>query len=1719
MSFHRRAFPVLLFTFLFCYFGTFMRAAYAAPPTSLWIEGEKPDAANFEFQKTGFGEKSVLSGGLWLQKSVDGKENVLKALPTEGGVLTYNLDVKEAGDYEVWARIGFEKSRAPFEWRLGTGAWQKVTPETHTTNLMRLATWVEVAWLKLGKNPLASGKTTLEFRYKEANGDRLLIALDAITLVKGAFVPEGLLKPGETYTREQDKKAEAQIYHLPETSANGKRVSVTLNGLWKVARFDDPDMDVRPYVPVTELPKPEGENAYPLRWLGVNVPSNSFDTPELHFGNRIIYETKIEIPASAKGRSFTLHFSATNWIVSVFVNGRFIATHKGVLVPWDADLTLGLRPGEINTLQIAVKSPLYARDAKAVNSTLEGLRNLPLVEQILSFSRWVAPIYPSTKGEGDGLSCGLVAPVTLSAVGSVYVEDVAVRPSFEKKRLDAEVTLFNPLDNGKARRYKVKAEAVNVKTGIVEKEFAVSTVEVRAQDRTVISVGGEWTNPKLWFPVNDPERYLLRSTVTDDNGKTVDVHEQPFGFCEVTTEGTQLKINGVVRNLWNWVEVSGNPKTPEEFLANYRAENNHFYRFSHDSELRKFFPYREAMLDYFDRSGIVGRLSTCIDGMFITYDLHNPIVWENFREHLQQVAKAYRNHPSVIVYSVENELMYINAQNVYGGEMDEIEAKLYEIVKEAKRLDPTRPYMADGGGALAKNLLDIDCPHYPEPAPQFYPETSYTHLQIADHSARWKWDRKRPMIVGESFFYAGKLEDQAWVGGDNVFRGRDRANLGAGTYVRLLVEGYRWDGVTGMCPWVALSNVPGAEKCFSDLAAFTRKRAYRASSGKPNEILVKVFNDTLKDDPVTFSWELTSGGKRIAGGTETFALKAGTSQESLLKFTPSVSEKRVDAVLTLRVSQKGKLGFEDTKSVSILPSAQVLFANRKATPSKPILLFDRSGKLGTYLRENKIVTSPILSLADLKGKVGLLLIGADTLTADEAYSPQILAFAARGGRVIALEQRNPLAGGALPSLVRPTTIAAGYTFPQALGTSLFKNLREADLTDWAGDFPTVINAYAKPAGGAKSLVECGEGLNYAGLIEAPCGQGAIVACQLRVGAKLGIEPAADQLLANLINTYSSYAPAKGKVAVFAEANSPLLKAVEETGVLSERVNELGASLDGAKYRVVIVPGTPQNLAMLNREVPKLKQFTKAGGWVMLWGVTPEGSDAFGELTGIHRPIRPFRLERVTKEAAENPLFATLGNRDLTFYGAQEIMFGDYFLSENVYSNVVGVGENIAPFTKMPDGPADPLSPYKPTFSDNDPYNYVNGLLNSDSWRYIRQIGVGEKGGSVTFGMFLPETLKQINLWNNVNYFKAENIEIVFDGDTANPIKATLPPTGNITEIKLSPARKVEKSVTIHFKTWRGDYPGYSGPKLVGLDNVEFLRETPEAEKGRAVLLDNLGGLVSYPNGKGGILLNQVKLMDNDPNTQNPARKIRLVATLLQNMGAGAKASSVIIPGVNVTYAPVDLTRYANRFLKSRGNGGSPSEVWFGSGQDMSHLRVGTQTLADVDFLVSDYANAPVPQVLMLGSKDAPDPIKNLPREIKGIVLGKMADTLYFLQTAWVTNRVQEWERTDRNYKAPEIVRYRVNYGDGTTVEIPVRLEENVDHWLQKTPKNLPGAALAWRVPSPNAEANAETPTLYAMTWTNPKPGVVITSVDMVSGLNGERAVPALLALTVGTQRR
>jgi beta-galactosidase len=1684
--------------------------------TFTWIECEKPASANFPFEAQGSGEPTLLSEGKWLHKALS-KEELPQQMPAEGFVLRYDVRVPEAGTYQVWARVGFEWVRPPIEWRIGDGAWTRVWTETRTTSLMRLALWSEAAWIPLGQATLPAGATTLQLRYREPGSDgRMIIALDCLALTKGKFVPEGKLKPGESYNREEDRAAAAHVFKVPQQ--NNTRVELSLNGQWQVARYDDPDMDAAPYEPVKSLPSPD---EYPLRWMSAHVPLAD-ERPELVFGHRRLYRARVDVPVTLRRRSFILHFSGTNWIVSVFVNGQFIGAHKGVLVPWDIDITRGIKAGQVNEIIVAVKGVAYARDAKAQNTTLEKSRNLP--GESLQWSRWVAPIYPSTKGEGDGTKSGIVNPVTLIVAGSAYVSDVFVRPSVAKKRLDADVTVTNTTDV--PLPLTLRCEAVHDRTKQVEHSFPPVEATVGAGASKTVTVGGEWANPKLWFPVDDPDLYTLRTTVVE-SGQTLDVHNQLFGFREITMDGIHVRINGIIRNFWNWVGVSGDPATPEEWLKRFRAEGNRFYRIAHDAETRKWLPCREAQLEFYDRSGVPGRLSTCVDGMFITYDLRNPLVWENFDEHVQQVARAYRNHPSVIVYSIENELLYINAQNI-GHNMDEVEQKVFDIVQRAKAVDSTRPYMVDGGGALKGNRLEIDCPHYPEPPTDYYPDNAFTLAKIADHSSRWIWDRQRPMISGESFFYAGKLEDQAWIGGDSVFRGRDFANLGASKYTRLLVEGYRWQGVAGICPWVALERIPGAEKSFSDLAAFTRKRAHRFYAGRENSVLVKVFNDTFSANPVTFEWAITLDGKKVAGGAAQLSIEPGTGVEQTLRFTLPPAAKRQDGELLLRVSQNGVVGFEDDKPVTALtpvrlpieaksnsrsPSRLVGIEGRNS-PNKfgtSVLVFDRSGKIEPTLRGWGFATIKVSALSELKGRSGLLLVGPDTLTAEEAYSTDILAFATRGGRAVVLEQEVPLAGVAMPAPVRSTPRFGGYAFAQALGTPIFANLKQGDFEDWAGNHPTYKRAYLKPTNGARSLMECGDGLNFSAMIEAPAGNGVIVAVQMRVGASLGIEPAADHLLANLLTYYSNYTPSKGVTAVLSPDGGKgflalLPKAIAETGVHTENVSSLAQALTPGKYRVAVVPATAANLQALLQAQAQLTRFTDAGGWVMLWGLEPHGLATFNRLVGWNHQIRPFRLERLTLEKPEHPLCATLGNRDVTMYSPREIMHGDYWLSEHVMSDVVGSAD-AAPFCKMPEGPDDPFE-FKPTFDDHDPYNYVNGMFNSDSWRYIRQIWIPQNGAQpLTFGFRQPATIRQINVWNNLNYWTIKDMDIIFDGDDAHPLRVVLPPHGGINEIKVEPPRRVEKSITLQIRSWRGDPIIRDGRelRLVGIDNAQFIQQLPAEYFQKVQVLDNVGGLVAYLRGKGGILLNQLRLMDNEPNPQNAGKKIRLVATLLQNMGASARSSAVVVPGVNADFTPIDITKYANRHIKPRdGQAG-----WFGDrNRDLGHLTVGQQFLADVLYHVSDYVNAPVPQAIMLGGP-APQ------TEVKGIAINRKADALYFLHAANVTQPVRDNERRRRDFKLPELLQYVVHYADGSTVEVPVLLEENVDHWLQPTPRPLPNARIAWSIPFPNSPSDAPRPMLYSMTWNNPKPEVAIVSVDVVRGKDGHRAAVAVLAVTVG----
>jgi len=948
--------------------------------------------------------------------------------------------------------------------------------------------------------------------------------------------------------------------------------------------------------------------------------------------------------------------------------------------------------------------------------------------------------------------------------------------------------------------------------------------------------------------------------------------------------------------------------------------------------------------------------------------------------------------------------------------------------------------------------------------------------------------------VGESAF-AAHLRYGSYVLGDQAFRSAEDEKIGKARYLRMLYGGYRWAGVAGFFPWDNLHGYEDADKVFSDLYVVPRRQTDRLYAGRENRLLFKVMNDTFSKEPVTLEWSYTIGDEKIAGRAEELRIEPGFGREVTLSIRAPQTDVRLDGTLTLKASQPGAPDYVDERPVPVLPVVEELKVQA------PVTLLDRSGAVADFLRQAGLEFSSIGELAEARGKEGVLLIGPDTLTAEEALGRDLLTFAGRGGRVIVLEQDIPAAGANLPAPVRTTTHYGGYAHPKALGTAVFKDLGKEDLIDWAGGHPVYKNVYEKPTQGARSLAECGPMLPYAPLIEMPAGDGVIVLCQLRVGANLGKDAAADVLLRNLLQHYAGYRPATGVAAIYAPGNKLLAAKINETGSLNQAVGSVAEALDAARFRVAVIEGTKANLAALNAAAQKAQAFQDAGGWIMIAGLKPDAIGEYNRLVGVDHMIRPFRLERVTLESPEFPLAATLGNRELALYSATHLQHSRYWISRNEYSYVID-GLDAAPFTQPPGAPED-IMVYEPTHDDHDPYNFVNGMLHSDHWRYIRQIWVPEEGAEpLVFTFRRPETIAAVRIWNNNTYWTIEDLDVIIDGNQARAYHMTLPDSDAMTELKFPEPVHVEKSITLQIRSWRV----HRNPeqRLVGIDNVQFLRPgTP----GNSVFIDNVGGLVAYPGGKGGIFLNQIKFMDEEPNPENAAKKLNVMGVILQNMGIGARSASVALPGVNLRFTPVEMTDNCTQFLKDRqGRIG-----WFGQkGRDMANLLVGEQTMADVRYHLVDYATAPVPDCIVLGAQGAPE---GMPEKVSGIKVGRKADVLFFLHTANVRRPITERERSSGNFQPPEVLRYVIHYADGETAQIPVLLGVHIDHWLQAEPKPLEGALVGTTVAVPGVDGQKGV--LYSMQARNPRPDAEIATIDVALGAATNRAVPAVLAITLG----
>jgi hypothetical protein len=1660
----------------------FSSATRAAQPY-VWLEGESPTWSNVPVDAAGSGHGQYLSGERVVQLTCDAGE-VAKKIPAEGALFKYDFTLDAEGDYQLWDRIGFEFARCPFDWRVDDRAWQTVKPDDLTCDLMELDFFREIAWYKLGIEKLPAGRHMLEIRVPRAANakgepQRMLYTCDAICITRGEFQPNSRFKPDESGRDQADLAAEQKVFELP-TAAAGERSTVSLRGTWSICRDDE------------QLP---GEVAEPLKaapqrplWRAIAVPGDKAELRhEYLFAHRVWYRARVNVPASLAGRSLVIEFPQNNMNTTVLANGQFCGFSKNAFARFSVDLTKAVKPGQVNEILVGIRDAWYGY-YNDPQDPMKLRRRWNLPARFFSMG-WQAMVYPEWNHPQSGI---LEAP-TLSACGSVYAADVFVKPSVAGKKLDVEATLSNP--SGAAVSGEVVCEAIDPANGRVAKQLPAAPFTLAAGQSQVISVSGPWADAKLWWPKPDAQLYTLRTTLRVA-GKAADTSDVTFGFREWTLDGKLFRLNGIP---WHgWADCFTQP-TRDTWLAYFREHNQRFFRFWAP---QRFYGMedREA-LDFFDREGIVIRRTGVLDGEAMSYLGDRPEeLGRNWIDQLCAQIRGERNHPSIMIWSMENEISFINAINAnWIDKWEKVTAQAWDAIHnghEGQSVDPTRPAMVDGGGAGKDQFLPVQGDHYTDGPLCEYPALAYTANVTGGGRGRWTWDQKRPRFIGEDWFIAGNHPEFSTIGGEAAFGGKAALLPSAGLLIGMLQQGYRFADYGAWHFWMNQTDADDTQyRFFAPRAVFCREWDWTFGSGQTVERNLGVFNDTFDSTPMQLTVELTVGGKQVSLGRQTLTVEPGCRKEMPLKLAMPKVDARTEGELTLALSVDGKEAYRDVKHVSVLNTS----GPRKAIASlsaADLLVFDPEGGVSQFLKDRGIAFTTISDLGSLPSSGRVLLIGKDAIAPAQSTSSALAAWAVIGRTVVVLEQKNPLKYQALPAEIEPASAVGRVAFGEDMTHPALAGLQQKDFFTWGEDQIVFRNAYAKPTRGAKSLVQCGESLVNSALVEIPTGKGLMLVSQLAVGEKLSTNAVAQQVFLNVLDYAAGYKQVFRPVTTVAEGAADLARALERIGLTATQSSDplQAISRPGG---IAVIAATPENLAKLAGDLGRVEAFTSGGGWIIFCGLTPEGLADYNRIVGVEHMIRPYggtpsltnhgarTIERVTFPPVRDPLLAGVSTTDISLYSSTT-MFGwqaGAFVASDAFSYIVDYDE-VAPFGKSP-------------FANYG--NITNGFVSADGWPLIINFPIPEDGKPFEVAIELPkpQTITEFTWVGNVLYWPQTKVNLIFEGDRQNMACYDVKPTAEVQVLPVNPPRTA-KNLILQIAGWQ-ETPG-KGP-LVGIDNIYLkAKRSPEFyEKVRPML--NVGGMMHYVRGKGGIVLCNLLFKENEEVPANATKKQNILATLLRNLQAPFSGGRTLIAGAGLAYTSIDLSRHATQYRDDKG--------WFGDRQfTFRDLPIGKQRLASVTYDIYDFPTSPVPTVLMLAGPGLPG---KLPKEVTGIPVGRRADALFFLQAGRINRPMDARERKEG--KRFELMHYVVHYADGTSETVPVMSEIDVDNYRQASPKALPGAQIAWVKPYEGTEFQA---VAYSMQWNNPHPEKEIASLDAVSGPDPGRGGVALLAITAAT---
>jgi len=875
------------------------------------------------------------------------------------------------------------------------------------------------------------------------------------------------------------------------------RQELSLNGAWEAGVTRDPVA------------------AGPAAWEAVTVPH--LRQGQARGGSDFLwYRRQVTVPAAWAGGRTVLLLVGARYQPRVCVDGTTVAERLEGWTPFEVDLTEHVRPGVPFTLAVRCQDwgATFADGFTLPPDVTGDLRDAPK-------AKLIAPI------GGHFSWFGLWDDAVLLRRPATSLCDLAILPSVRQSAL----TVRGAVQPG-TPGLRVSAEVLDGDRPVL----TLPAVDTLPDGRWELRAG--FAKARFWSP-EDPHLYRLQVTLADVAGKTLDRFAERFGFRELWSDGQDFVLNGVRRHL---LASSGWPvpqsQSPEEIRANIaRLRSSGCVAFRLHTQ-----PWQRRWLDAADEGGlmIVEEGALWCDGAG-SYHYADRRFWDNTWTHLSGMVRRDRNHASLVMWSIENEILHCGAARYD----PECEAKLADLGQRVKELDPGHliTYEAD---LDPKGVADVIGLHYPHEMPEHhdYPNTAdWLGTAVAtgtgggllgSRGAKFTWDRRKPLYIGEFLWVPHNDYSPGSVFfGDEAYLDRQRYKLlsQAESWVHQSIA-YRRAGVSGMCPWTCAGSGGRANpadvlflaqvQAYVPVAIYRRDLQTRFFAGDRAPLRFDVFNDSVR--PQALSVAIQLAGQEVPF-LEPFDLPPAGHREVAFELAVPVAAGRGAVPLLARLLASGSEVHRATAELSISPREPL-----SLPAGVTWLVLDPAGEwcqqLGTqgYRR--------LASLAGLAAaeaaRTGLIVApgalgaapapaaGRAVVGAESAERALLRAFLLAGGRALVLEQEH-LDGLSLgvELVSHPSTMV----FPTATDHPLLAGLSAADLRFWAGDHYVSRREVRRPAsGGGQALLVSGgaDSLAQAALVDCPYGAGRVIFCQALVGTKLGAEPAARRLFANAV---------------------------------------------------------------------------------------------------------------------------------------------------------------------------------------------------------------------------------------------------------------------------------------------------------------------------------------------------------------------------------------------------------------------------------------------------------------------------------------------------------------------------------------------------------------------------------------------------------------------------